>query len=72
VTTIHEIQQFIWLETPLGDGQALFLLDNGPHENVTFIVALQKDGQLKHFTSEQVKLCPNYTYGINVGDKKPD
>lgn len=27
MTTIHEIKQILWLETPHGDGQALFLYE---------------------------------------------
>lgn len=64
MTVVHEIQQFLWLETPHGDGQALFLIDYGPHENTIYIVALQDSREIKHYTSEQVRICKNYTFGM--------
>lgn len=66
MTTIHEIQQILWVTTPLGDGQALFLIDYGPHENTVWVVALEKKGEIKHFNSNQINLCSNYTFGFNT------
>ena len=66
MAAIHEIQQVLWVETPHGVGQALFLMDYGPHENTIWIVALEKDGVIKHYSSESVKLCRNHTFGINL------
>jgi len=64
MTTIHEINQFLWVETPHGDGQALFVIDYGPHENCIFIVALEKTREIKHYTTEQVKICKNFTFNF--------
>ncbi len=61
---IKELKQFLWVETELGDGQVLFLIDYGPHENLVFVVALENTREIKHFTTEQVKICRNYTFGI--------
>jgi hypothetical protein len=69
MTVIHEIQQILWVETPHGDGQALFLMDYGPHENTIWVVALEKDGVIKHYSSERVKLCRNHTFNINLPPK---
>lgn len=60
---IKELKQFLWVETELGDGQVLFLIDYGPHENLVFVVALE-NREIKHFTTEQVKICRNYTFGM--------
>jgi hypothetical protein len=65
MTVIHEIQQVIWVDTPLGHGCALFLIDYGPHENTVWVVALQKTREVKHFNSNQVKVCYNHTFDIN-------
>jgi len=62
VTVIHEIQQILWLETPHGTGQALFIMDYGPHQNTVFIVALLDSGQILHYNSNQVKICQNITF----------
>ena len=66
---IKEIKQFLWVKTPLGDGQALFIMDYGPHENTIWIVALQKNGVIKHFNSNQIKLCFNNTFDFNYKNK---
>ena len=66
MTAIHEIQQILWVTTPLGDGQALFLIDYGPHENTVWVVALEKKGEIKHFNSNQITLCANHTFGFNT------
>lgn len=64
MTTIHEIQQVLWVSTPHGDGQALFLIDVGAHEDCVFLVALQETGEMKHYTARQVKICKNHTFDI--------
>ena len=61
MTAIHEVQQILWVETELGEGQVLFLMDYGIHENTIYIVALQETREIKHFTSEQIRICKNHT-----------
>ena len=65
MTTIHELQQIMWVTTPHGDGIVLFLMDYGPQENTIFVVALEKDGVIKHYNSNDVRLCKNDTFNIN-------
>lgn len=65
MTAIHELKQVIWVETPHGEGQALFLIDYGPHENTIWIVALQESREIKHYNSNQIKISVNYTLEIN-------
>ena len=40
MTTIHEIQQCMWVHTPKGEGQALFIIDYGTHQNTIWVVCL--------------------------------
>lgn len=54
------------VETPLGTGQALFLIDYGMHQNTCWVVALQNNGVIKHFDCNDVILSTNYTYGMNL------
>lgn len=63
---IHEIKQFLWVNTPHGDGQALFIIDYGPHENTIWVVALESDGRVLHYNSNQIRLCKNDTFNINL------
>ncbi len=67
---IHQLKPSILVETPLGTGQALFLIDYGMHQNTCWVVALQKDGVIKHFDCNDVILSTNYTYGMNLRKNK--
>jgi len=58
---IHEIKSVIWVETPHGVGQALFLIDYGIHQNTIWVVALQSTRKIKHYNSEQIKITQNFT-----------
>lgn len=53
------------VDTPLGRGQALFLIDYGMHQNTCWVVAMHKNGIVKHFDSNDIIISPNYTYHIN-------
>jgi len=61
MTTIYEVNQVLWVETPHGDGQALFLIDYGIHENTIWVVCLEKTREIKHYNSNQIKICWNHT-----------
>jgi hypothetical protein len=63
---ILQLDPVIMVETPLGRGNALFLIDYGMHQNTCWVVALQKDGVIKHFDCNDVILSTNYTYGFNL------
>ena len=62
MTVIHEVQQILWVETPHGVGQVLFIMDYGPHENTVFVVALEDTREIKHYTTPQIKICNNHTF----------
>jgi hypothetical protein len=36
------------------------------HQNTCWVVALNKDGVIKHFDCNDVILSTNYTYGMNL------
>ena len=71
---ILQLNPPILVETPLGQGQALFVIDYGMHQNTCWVVALVKDGVVKHFDCNDIILSTNYTYGLNLmknhGQKK--
>jgi hypothetical protein len=68
---ILQLDPAILVETPLGRGLAIFIVDYGMHQNSCWIVALEKDGVVKHFDSNDVLVAPNYTYRLNLGNHKP-
>lgn len=61
---IHECRKPIPCATPLGDGYIWYIKDNGMLENDEFCVVLLKGGHVRHFTSDQIKIWENATYGI--------
>ena len=65
MTLIHELRQVLWVTTPHGDGIALFIMDYGIHNNTIWVVSLESDGSIKHYDSNQIKLCFNYTIDFN-------
>jgi hypothetical protein len=56
----------ILVETPLGRGQAIFIIDYGMHQNTCWVVALEESGVVKHFDCNDIILSTNYTYGVNL------
>ncbi len=50
--------------TPLGDGYVWYIKTNGMLENDEITVILNDGGKIKHFTSDQVSIWRNETYGI--------
>lgn len=58
--------------TPLGSGYIVYVSRNPIHENDEITVAMDEDGQYRHFNAGQVKAYKNATYGINAGPSKED
>jgi len=62
---INQLQPPIWVKTKLGTGLAIMVIDYGIHLNTCWVVALEdKDWQVKHFDSNDIKLERNSTYKI--------
>jgi hypothetical protein len=63
---ILQLNPSILVHTPLGIGQAIFIIDYGVHQNTCWVVALEQDGIIKHFDCNDIVLSVNYTYHMNV------
>lgn len=63
---ILQLNPTILVETPLGTGHAIFIIDYGMHQNTCWVVALQDNGVVKHFDCNDIILAVNYTYGMNL------
>lgn len=63
---IQQLNPTILVDTPLGRGHAIFLIDYGMHQNTCWVVALQESGVVKHFDCNDIILSTNYTYGVNL------
>lgn len=64
---IHQFREPIEVETPLGDGIALLLIDYGWMSNSCWVVVL-KNGIVKHFDSNDIRVSPNFTWGVRRDD----
>lgn len=67
---ILQLNPTILVETPLGRGQTLFLIDYGMHQNTCWVVAMEKDGIVKHFDCNDIVIATNYTYHMNDGQNQ--
>lgn len=61
---ILQLNPPIWVQTPLGEGDCLFLLDYGPNLNSVWLVHLHEDGRALHFDSSDIRVMGNLMYGI--------
>jgi len=62
---IKRINPEIYVNTPAGEGHAMFLIDYGPMINSVWIVHLFEDGSVVHVDSPEIKVMGNAMYGID-------
>lgn len=63
---ILQLNPTILVDTPLGKGHAIFIIDYGIHQNTCWVVSLVQDGVVKHFDCNDIILATNYTYRLNI------
>jgi hypothetical protein len=61
---IHQCNPPIWVQTPLGEGHALFIIDYGPSINTVWLVHQFDDGRVVHIDSSEIRVMGNQMYGI--------
>jgi hypothetical protein len=64
MTAIHRIEPPLWVQTPLGEGHALFLIDYGPSLNTVWVIHLFEGGSVTHVDSCEVRVMGNPMWGI--------
>lgn len=69
MTTIHEVQQILTVNTPFGEGQVLFIIDYGIHRNSIWVCSSFEDGKIRHFDTNQISVTINHTLNFNMKDK---
>lgn len=65
---IYEFRNPMPVETPLGYGMLLYVRDGGTFSNDVFAVVMDKDGVIRHMTTDQFQLVRNDTFDIRVED----
>ena len=63
---IHEIKQLMYMNTPHGEGVALFIIDYGVQANTIWVIANSFDGKIRHYNSNDITLTPNFTLKIAI------
>ena len=63
---ILQLDPAILVDTPIGIGHALFVIDYGMHQNICWVVEIRETSFIKHFYCNDVMSCTNYTYGMNM------
>jgi len=63
---IYEFRNPMPVETELGYGMMIYVRDGGTFANDVFAIALDKDGVIRHFTTDQFKLVRNDTFEIRT------
>lgn len=61
---IYEFKNPVPCVTPLGEGYVWYVKPNGILENDELTVILCDSGDIRHFTTNQVKIHSNSTYEI--------
>lgn len=65
---IHEFRNPIPVETDLGYGMLMYVRDGGTFSNDIFAVVLDKDGIIRHMTTDQFRLVRNDTFTIRTNE----
>jgi hypothetical protein len=65
---IHEFRNPIPVETDLGYGMLMYVRDGGTFCNDVFAVVLDKDGIIRHMTTDQFRLVRNDTFTIRTNE----
>jgi hypothetical protein len=68
MTAIHEVHQFLTVNTEFGRAQVLFIIDYGIHQNTIWVCSSYADGKIRHFDTNQITLSPNYTLDFNINE----
>jgi hypothetical protein len=63
VQTIHEILNPFDVQTPLGEGVAIFMIAGSIHSNPQFIVRLYHTGTVRTVDQNDIKIYGNPTTG---------
>jgi hypothetical protein len=65
---IYEFRNPMPVETSLGCGMLIYVRDGGTFSNDVFAIVLDKDGVIRHMTTEQFRLVRNDTFDIRTNN----
>jgi hypothetical protein len=65
---IHEFRNPMPVETDLGYGMLMYVRDGGTFSNDVFAIVLDKDGIIRHMTTDQFRMVRNDTFTIRTNE----
>ena len=65
---IYEFRNPMPVETDLGYGMLMYVRDGGTFSNDIFAIVLDKDGIIRHMTTDQFRLVRNDTFTIRTNE----
>ena len=65
---IYEFRNPMPVETDLGYGMLMYVRDGGTFSNDVFAVVLDKDGVIRHMTTDQFRMVRNDTFLIRTNE----
>jgi len=71
MSTIHELENTIDVETPLGYAKAIAWIDYGSQTNTVWKVVFYKDGSVRNFYDDDIRVYPNRMDGGEIETKFP-
>ncbi len=66
---ILQLNPSIPVNTPKGSAEAWFIIDYGPEFDIMFTVALDSNGEIWTFKSQEVRAIKNITLGRTLDGK---
>lgn len=63
---IHELNNSIDVETPLGYGKAIAWIDYGTEVNTVWKVVLYDNGMVRNFYDDEIRMYPNKMDGGSI------
>tara|TARA_Y100000401_G_scaffold39147_1_gene29688 strand:- start:4350 stop:4574 length:225 start_codon:yes stop_codon:yes gene_type:complete len=61
---ILQLNPPLWVNTPLGEGHAVLVIDYGPSLNTVWVCHIFETGAITHIDSSEVRMMGNEMYGI--------
>ncbi|MCX7319241.1 MAG: hypothetical protein NT113_07010 [Hyphomicrobiales bacterium] len=71
MSTIHELSQVLWVDSPKGLGLVKFMICDGVDSDILWVTAIQDTGECWTFSNEDIRFAKNITIGRRVDEARP-
>ncbi len=67
MSNIHEFEELVPVETPLGSGYAM-LYESGEYDS--YLTVILENGAIVTFAQDKIRISRSYTHGRGISDKQ--